>query len=56
MGEKKKTESFFDGLEYLIIETDEEKPRELARISFNSEVETADGCRVKAKWRDKNAE
>ena len=57
MGEKKKTESFFDGLDYLVIETDEETSREIARISFNCDVEVAAGCRIRAKWRaDENAQ
>lgn len=43
MLEKKKTESFFYGLEYLIIETDEETPRKIAYISFNCDGEVAAG-------------
>ncbi len=57
MGKNRKTESFFDGLDYLVIETDEETPREIAHISFNSDVEVAAGCRIRAKWRvGENAE
>ena len=51
MGNNRNTESIFDGLEYLIIETDEETPREIAHISFNCDVEVAAGCRIRAKWR-----